>query len=145
MLLNSTKGKVGKGESFFYEAFGSTEEEFMELLEMPETFILYRFFFKWLDQIGENGTEHWREAWKKCKNKLPQENWGKVLDVIHRNQFTEEEKQQFSDEDILRLLSYYTNFRKDIITPGTKLYSLKEDYDSHPLRILRRRRADKHD
>lgn len=144
-ILNSTKGKVGKGESFFYEAFGSTEEEFMELLEMPETFILYRFFFKWLDQIGENGTEHWREAWKKCKNKLPQENWGKVLDVIHRNQFTEEEKQQFSDEDILRLLSYYTNFRKDIITPGTKLYSLKEDYDSHPLRILRRRRADKHD
>ena len=48
--MNSTKGKIGRGMSFFLEAFGSTEEEYFELLEMPETFILYRFFFKWLDE-----------------------------------------------------------------------------------------------
>ena len=56
-ILNSTKGKVGKGVEFFGEAFGHTEEEYFELLEMPETFILYRFFFKWLDEKNGRGTE----------------------------------------------------------------------------------------
>jgi len=59
-ILNSTKGKVGKGTSFFEEAFGRDLEEFKELLEMPETFILYRFFFKWLDEVNSFGPEHWR-------------------------------------------------------------------------------------
>ena len=44
-ILNATKGKIGRGVSFFEKAFGSNEEEFMELLIMPETFILFRFFF----------------------------------------------------------------------------------------------------
>jgi hypothetical protein len=48
-ILNITKGKIGKGKTFFYKAFGHTEEEFFELLEIPETFILYRFFFEWLE------------------------------------------------------------------------------------------------
>lgn len=67
-ILNSTKGKVGRGMSFFMEAFGSTEEEYMELLEMPETFIIYRFFFKWLDEKGNMGTNHWRKCWKVCES-----------------------------------------------------------------------------
>ena len=45
-VLNSTKGQIGKGQSFFYEAFGKNEDEYIDLLEMPESFILYRFFFK---------------------------------------------------------------------------------------------------
>ena len=56
-ILNSTKGKVGKGITFFLEAFGNDETEYMELLEMPETFILYRFFFKWLDENGNTMTQ----------------------------------------------------------------------------------------
>ena len=66
-ILNSTKGKVGKGVEFFGEAFGHTEKEYLELLEMPETFILYRFFFKWIDEKNGKGTEHWRSLWKRCK------------------------------------------------------------------------------
>ena len=37
------------------------------------------------------------------------------------------------------LLSYYTNFRKDIITPSTELYRLKEEYDSNPTIKLKRK------
>lgn len=129
-ILNSTKGKVGKGQSFFFEAFGHSEEEFLELLEMPETFIIYRFFFKWLDQVGEKGTNHWRMAWKHCKENVSQEEWGKILDVIHKNEFTTAERNRFSNPLILDLLDYYTNYRKDIITPGTKLFELKQDFDS---------------
>ena len=132
-ILNSTKGKVGKGQSFFYEAFGHDEEEYLELLEMPETFIIYRFFFKWLDSVGEKGTAHWRKTWKNCHDKVSEEVWNKILEVIHKNEFSEAEKDQFSDPLVQELLGYYTNYRKEIITPGTKLYELKQDYDSHPI------------
>lgn len=133
-VLNSTKGKVGKGQSFFYEAFGHDEEEYLELLEMPETFIIYRFFFKWLDSVGEKGTAHWRKTWKNCHDKVSEEVWNKILEVIHKNEFSEAEKAQFSDPLVHELLEYYTNYRKEIITPGTKLYELKQDYDSHPIK-----------
>ena len=44
-ILNATKGKIGRGVSFFEKAFGRNEEEYMELLIMPETFLLFRFFW----------------------------------------------------------------------------------------------------
>ena len=31
-ILNATKGKIGRGVSFFEKAFGRNEEEYMELL-----------------------------------------------------------------------------------------------------------------
>lgn len=142
-ILNSTKGKVGKGKAFFYEAFGSNEDEYLELLEMPETFIIYRFFFKWLDKQEEKGTEHWREAWRECQKETTDDEWANVLSVIHANQFTQEEKEQFGKPCIIELLDYYTNYRKDIITPGTNLYKLKQKYDSHPLISTKRRQKKK--
>lgn len=129
-ILNSTKGKVGKGKSFFYAAFGRDEKEYLELLEMPETFIIYRFFFKWLDNIGEKGTQHWREAWYSCKKTVSEEEWGEVLDVIHKNEFTANDKEQFDKPIIISLLDYYTNYRNEIVTPGTRLFKLKQDYDN---------------
>lgn len=41
-ILNSTKGKVGRGVSFFEEAFGRNIDEFHRLLWMPEAFIIFR-------------------------------------------------------------------------------------------------------
>ena len=35
-VLNSTKGKIGRGVSFFEEAFGRNVDEFMKILWMPE-------------------------------------------------------------------------------------------------------------
>lgn len=128
-ILNSTKGKVGKGKSFFLEAFGHTEEEYYELLEMPETFILYRFFFRWLDGKNEKGTGHWRECWKECFSSIGEDTKSRVLDVIHRNEFTDKEVNSFSEPIVRQLMSYYVNYRSDIITPGTELYSLKQEFD----------------
>lgn len=137
-VLNSTKGQIGKGQSFFYEAFGKNEDEYIDLLEMPESFILYRFFFKWLDNINGLGPIHWHESWNKCKAKLSDEEWEKVLYVIHGNEFSAQTRECFDDADVRLLLSYYKNFRNDISTPGTELYELKKDYDSHPIIELRR-------
>jgi hypothetical protein len=140
-ILNSTKGKVGKGLDFFYKAFGNTEEEFCELLEMPETFILYRFFFEWLDEQPNGlGTTHWRNAWKNCKSNLSEDEWQRLLDYIHLNTFTEDENAKFTGEYEQELLNFYTNYRKDIVTPGTELYELKQQYDKHPTIELRRKK-----
>lgn len=139
-ILNSTKGKVGKGITFFLEAFGNDETEYMELLEMPETFILYRFFFKWLDEKGNMGTDHWRQCWSHCMNTLAEDEKQLVLDIIHTNTFYKEELEAVTSADALKLLNFYTNYRKDIITPGTELYRLKQEYDENPTIQLRRKK-----
>ena len=129
-VLNSTKGKIGRGQSFFQEAFGKNEEEYMDLLEMPESFIIYRFFFKWLD--GKNvgiGTTHWREAWKECKASVSEERWEDICQVIHANVFNHTILDDFEEPVIKRLLRYYIDFRDDIITEGTDLYKLKKEFD----------------
>ena len=138
-ILNSTKGKVGKGVEFFGEAFGHTEEEYYELLEMPETFILYRFFFKWLDEKNGRGTEHWRSLWHHCKEKMTESEWNKVQEVIHTNVFDVNVIHNFSDNEVRELLQCYVNYRKDIVTEGTELYMLKKEYDQHPTKKLRRK------
>lgn len=140
-ILNSTKGKVGRGETFFYKAFGKTEEEFLELLEMPETFILYRFFFEWLDQQPNGlGTNHWRKAWKECHESMTESEWSELILYIHDNVFSEEQNAKFQHPSAKLLLNFYTNYRKDIITEGTELYRLKQIYDQSPTIELRRKK-----
>ena len=130
-ILNSTKGKIGRGQSFFQEAFGKNEDEYMDLLEMPESFIIYRFFFKWLDERDVGiGTSHWRNAWNECRNSIPEEKWDDVCQVIHTNVFNYAILDDFEEPVIKRLLRYYIDFRDDIITEGTDLYKLKQEFDN---------------
>jgi len=78
IILNSTKGKVGRGKSFFEEAFGKTEEDYFELLYMPDEYILYRFHFK-----GNGYTEEWRKLFRsldEAERKL-------VIPVIEKAEF----------------------------------------------------------
>ncbi|HBN05420.1 MAG TPA: hypothetical protein DD434_06485, partial [Bacteroidales bacterium] len=78
-ILNSTKGKVGRGKSFFEEAFGKDEEEFEKLLYMPEAMIIYRFFYK------ENGiTENW---WNDFSS-LPDKKLERLKDIVKMNDFS---------------------------------------------------------
>ena len=53
-ILQVTKGVVAAGSDFFYKAFGSTLEEYFELLAMPRDLIMFRYHFE------ENGiTARW--------------------------------------------------------------------------------------
>lgn len=56
-VLNSTKGKIGRGKSFFEEAFGKDIEGFHKILWMPEAFIIHRFKYK------DNLTAEWWEKY----------------------------------------------------------------------------------
>lgn len=137
-ILNSTKGKVGRGLSFFEKAFGKSEEEYMELLEMPETMLIYRFFFEWLDKQGHKGVNSWRREWKKCMASLDAADKENVLTVIHSNKTIDAKLTASVVSEARELLSYYTNFRNDIIAPDSELYKLKKVYDANPTFTLRR-------
>lgn len=129
-ILNSTKGKVGRGRSFFLEAFGESEDDFLHLLEMPEVMIIHRFFFKWLDGKTGRGVGSWRRLWDKCAASLGEAEWSLVVDIVHHNDFSAEALRGASSADAMELLEYYADGRKDIVTPGTELYGLKAEYDA---------------
>jgi hypothetical protein len=61
-ILLVTKGIVARGDSFFYRAFGSTREEFSEILAMPRDFIIYRNDF---EQSGL--TNEWKDEYRQLK------------------------------------------------------------------------------
>lgn len=102
-VLNATKGKVGKGKSFFEKAFGKTPEEFEKLLYMPEAMIVYRFYFE-----GIGLTDEWWEIF----SSLSKEKMDICKPIIHKNDFTSISSLTL-DDDILNVLSYYTIKRED--------------------------------
>lgn len=95
-VLNSTKGCIGRGLDFFYEAFGKDEHRFWTIMWMPESFIIYRMKFK------ENMAKDWENAfWN-----LPQEKLALVQSIVAENRFGNFDLSSY-DEDIQQVLKYY--------------------------------------
>jgi len=91
-ILNSTKGKVGRGYEFFCKAFGANDEEFYKLLYMPEAMIIYRFYF---EEIGM--TDKW---WKAYSGLSEREKASKIYELT-------------VDKKVLSVLEYYRITRED--------------------------------
>ena len=104
-VLNATKGKVGRGKSFFETAFGKDEEEFFKILYMPETMIIYR------DIHTKNGMikEWWHEFQKHSDNE-------RVINIIEKNDFSNSILES-TDAKYHKLLKYYTIKRESIKKP----------------------------
>lgn len=101
-VLNATKGKIGKGVSFFNEAFGRDIEEFFDILWMPEAFIIHRFKYK------DNLTVEWREKF----NELSDDQLKKAKNIIALNDFEESTISSTGDPAIYEVLQYY-RIRRD--------------------------------
>jgi hypothetical protein len=110
-VLNSTKGKIGTGKSFFDEAFGKNEEEFYKILHMPEAFIIYRMKFK---------NSGWTDRWWKDYNNLSKKEKDIANSIIYSNKFNDIEKYK-NHKKIYQILQYYT-INKEI--PMTTLLCL---------------------
>lgn len=155
-ILNSTKGKIGKGTSFFHKAFGANIDEYHKLLEMPETMIIYRFFFEWLsteaaitigkEKFGHSFENHSTQAWwnsfNECKESVSTEEWKDVQYFIHKNEF-DKDCDKFNNPTVLQLLSYYKNNRKTIVEQNTELSKMKQEYDKNPTMELSRHRKER--
>jgi len=120
VILNATKGKIGKGQSFFNKAFGSNDGEYLELLYMPETYILFRFFFE---------KEGFTDEWRKLFNSLRGSELKKAKMIIEKNDFTNIEKYK-NEPNIYSLLKHYTISREDITDANSKLSKLKAIFDN---------------
>jgi len=95
-VLNSTHGKIGRGKQFFEAAFGENEDEFNEIIIMPEALIIRRFEhdqakrerFNKVDEYAGNCdtlTDEWREGFKS----LTDEQQSIAIPIIHRNIFND--------------------------------------------------------
>lgn len=114
-VLNSTKGKIGRGVDFFEEAFGRDLDEFYKILWMPETFIIYRR--KYDQNLRERLADRYKthldedcdlanEWWEKfCA--LPAEKLEIAKSIISLNMFREGDY-ECTDKEILGVLSYYS-------------------------------------
>lgn len=118
-ILNATKGKIGRGMSFFEKAFGRNEEEYMELLIMPETFLLFRLFFEHLGY-----TQKWREA----IHELSADEKNELYPIIFKNDFNHIEDLT-SNVKYQHILQFYKNYRADIANHESNLYKLKKQFD----------------
>lgn len=96
-IINATKGKIGRGRQFFYEAFGKNINEFYEILYMPETFIIYRERYK------SSLTEEWRKKFYS----LNQEQLTEAKSIIESNNFADNIINSVSCDEIKNLLKYY--------------------------------------
>ena len=119
-VLNSTKGKIGKGLDFFNEAFGSNIEEYRKILWMPETFIIYRRQYdkNLRTRLADKYTQHSKdecdlanEWWNKfCK--LTPEQLNTAKRIIADNKFKDGDY-NCADKKIIEVLSYYKITRGD--------------------------------
>jgi hypothetical protein len=113
-VLNSTKGKIGRGVDFFEEAFGRDIDEFNRILWMPETFIIYRRKYdanlriRLADRYKNHSKEDCdlaNEWWKKFSALSPKK-LEKAKGIIAYNKFKDGEY-ECNDSDIEEVLSYY--------------------------------------
>ena len=119
-ILNATKGKVGRGLPFFEKAFGKDVDEFMELLIMPETFLLFRFFF---EDMG------YTQKWRDLMSTLSDEEKNELYPIIFKNNFLNIEEIT-ENEKFRTILQFYKNYRGDIADPNSELYKRKKEYDA---------------
>lgn len=119
-VLNATKGKIGKGKEFFEQAFGKDVDDFMRILWMPETFIIYRRKYdallrlrladKYSPDIGDENdlaNEWWDDFRSLSDSKLK-----RAKDIIKNNDFKNIDTLT-ADKEILKVLKYYSITRKD--------------------------------
>jgi len=120
-ILNATKGKIGRGESFFYKAFGRNLAEFKKILLMPEIYILYRFFFE-----DSGYTEKW---WYEFNN-FDINDRAKIIKIIKKNEFKEFDSSKLNSLILNFIQRHYLVSRRDITNPSSKYYKEKQEYDA---------------
>lgn len=95
-ILQVTKGVVAAGSTFFYKAFGETQEEFFELLAMPRDLIMFRSHFE------ENGTT---QKWQSLYRGLSKEQKERLMALVSLN--VSDLKKADWPEDLREILEFY--------------------------------------
>lgn len=95
-ILQVTKGVVAAGSNFFYKAFGSTLDEYLELLAMPRELIMFRSHFE------NNGTT---AEWQELYRALNEEQKNELMEFVSHT--VSELKSLPCPEQFKQILPYY--------------------------------------
>jgi|LSQX01.3.fsa_nt_gb hypothetical protein len=118
-VLNATKGKIGRGKSFFEEAFGKDIDEYNKILWMPEAFIIYRR--KYDEELRTRLADRYQSHYT-VENNLANEWWAKfraldekqlqvAKDIIASNRFADGDIDHCRDKFVREVLEYYQTKR----------------------------------
>lgn len=117
-ILNATKGIVAPGYDFFCMAFGKDLNEFMDILWMPEAYIINRTYFE------KNGmTDEWRNDF----NALNIEERLIAEEIIKNNIY--DDGSQINNPNIMRLLSHYLFTKGDKKEINSYVRQLRNKYN----------------
>jgi len=114
-VLRATRGMVGPNPDFFKAAFGETFEEFIEIISMPDRYIMYRNHFK------NDGAREWRRLY----GALSLEKRRELIFLLGELHCSKDRRQRIrSSGEFRRLLEhYYPNGRTPRGTPNDVLES----------------------
>jgi len=129
VVLNSTKGKIGRGRTFFFKAFGRNEYEFLDMIQMPEAFIVMRWDAELSGLTGE-----WFNAYKQ----LDDAERDSVDNIVSAKNFTAQNLEGCSIA-AQNVLKFHLIKRENIMPapPETKKRHIKEFESSCPKEISR--------
>lgn len=112
-VLNAAKGKIGRKKDFFEAAFGKNEDEYYEILWMPESYILYR------EKSEEFG---YTKAWRTLFHSLSVKDFEQVRSIIESNH-----QKIVSNRKLKILLEHYKTTKEDICSCSSKMDQLIRD------------------
>jgi hypothetical protein len=118
-ILNATKGIVAPGYDFFENAFGVDVEEFIEILYLPEQYIMNRKYC-----LNAGITEQWRNDY----NSLDAYELVLAKEIIHENDFSDIISKS-DNVKIQRLLQHYTHAKLSIADTEVEVKKLKLKYN----------------
>ena len=97
----------------------------MNILIMPDTMILYRFFFEWLESKNHPLSTF---RWQDIIDTLSDNERQTFIDSFNADCSSVEEKCEFMKD----LAPFYKNLRDEIALPNGSLYELKVEFDRIP-------------
>lgn len=103
-VLNSTHGKIGRGRTFFFKAFGRNLDEFHDLLYLPEAFIIKR----WDAEIGG-----YKADWLKARKAMSAKERNVAERIVEKNVFDADEINKLPVR-VAQFLSFYLIPREEI-------------------------------
>jgi hypothetical protein len=97
-VLLATHGMVSPNAEFFVAAFGESYEEFLEILSMPDRYIIHR------EKYRHNRAKDWRKLFRRLTNGTRTE----FLDLLARLNGLRDKKAEIKEESRFRdLLEHY--------------------------------------
>lgn len=121
-ISNVTRGIVPPERSFFEKAFGATEDEYFEIMYMPEAFIIYRKLFEEELQL----TSNWKTVFNAIKS---DENlWEEAKPILERSEFSDIESET-DNPILLNFFEFYKIKREDVKKSDKEYTRLKKKFD----------------